>query len=170
MMAERRDQRAPSELEIVQNPALGAFALWQFGLGFQAEDGRSPVLPLCFLVLPLLLHRPSLDVINSTRKGSGLALFAAKLGEERENLLSTHSRALMLRRLTLKSLGFAVNAGLITMNYADATARSNSLHSRLRKPPLPERIKDFSSAAEKLGHWFSRSGLSQVSSALRIHY
>jgi hypothetical protein len=51
-------------------------------------------LPLAFLVLPLVLHRPTLEMINSTRKASGLALFAAKLGEERENLLAVHERAL----------------------------------------------------------------------------
>src|SRR5262249_8795438 len=54
---------ALSELEIVQNPALGAYAIWRFGLSFQTEEGRPPSLPLAFLVLPLVLHRPTLEVI-----------------------------------------------------------------------------------------------------------
>lgn len=31
--------RVLTELEIVQNPALGAYALWRFGVGFQSDDG-----------------------------------------------------------------------------------------------------------------------------------
>jgi hypothetical protein len=89
--------RALTELEIVQNPALGAYVLWRFGVGFQSEDGRPAALPLAFLVLPLLLHQPTLKMIKSTQKASGLALFAAKLGQERENLLAVHERALALR-------------------------------------------------------------------------
>jgi hypothetical protein len=42
--------RALTELEIVQNPALGAYALWRFAVGFQSEDGRPGALPLAFLV------------------------------------------------------------------------------------------------------------------------
>jgi hypothetical protein len=170
MMTAREFRRTPNEFGIIQNPALGAYALWQFGLGFQAEESRAPVLPLSFLVLPLLLHRPTLDKISSTRKRSGLSVFAAKLGEERENLIAVHDRALMLRGLTLQSLAFAVNAGLITVKYDEATARSNSLHARLKSPLVPERIRGFSGAADKLGAWFSRAGLSQVASTLRVAY
>jgi hypothetical protein len=170
MMATREFRRTLNELEIVQNPALGAYALWQFGLGFQAEEGQAPVLPLSFLVLPLLLHRATLDNISSTRKRSGLSVFAAKLGEERENLIAVHDRALILRGLTLQSLALAVNSGLLTVKYDEATARSNSPDPRLRGPFLPERIKRFSSAADKLGAWFSRAGLAQVASTLRVAF
>ena len=63
---------ALTELEIVQNPALGAYALWRFGVGFQSDDGRPAALPLAFLVLPLLLHQPTLKMISSTHRASGL--------------------------------------------------------------------------------------------------
>jgi hypothetical protein len=169
-MATDRTRRPLNELQIVQNPALGAYAVWQFGLAFQAEEGRPPVLPLTFLVLPLVLHRPTLDIIGSTRKASGLALFAAKLGEERENLLALHDRALVLRALSLRSIGFAVNAGLITVNYAEATLRSNEADPKAKKVNLPERIKGFSGAADKLGYWFSKVGLGQVSSTLGVDF
>jgi hypothetical protein len=170
VIAGRPDPWAPSELQIVQNPALGAYSLWHFGLGFQGDDARPPLLPLSFLVLPLLLHRPTLDIIASTRKISGLSLFAAKLGEERQNLLAIHDRALTLRSLTVQSLGVAVNAGLITIHYQHGTTRSNSLPPGLRSPTPPQRIRSFPAAAEKLGHWFSRAGLSQVASSLRIDF
>lgn len=163
-------RRSLTELEIVQNPALGAYAVWQFGLGYQTQGERPSPIPLAFLVLPLLLHRPTLNMIGSTQKRSGLTLFAAKLGEDRENLLAVHGRALILRTLTLRSIGFAVNAGLATVDYADATFRANTPAPRTRKPVLPERIKGFSGAADKVGCWFALMSLSQISSTLRVDF
>lgn len=163
-------RRAPTELELVQNPALGAYAIWQFGLGYQREGERPSPLPLPFLVLPLLLHLPTLNMIGSTQKRSGLTLFAAKLGENRENLLAVHGRALALRMLTLRSIGFAVDAGLATVDYAGATLRANTPPPKAKKPVLPDRIKSFSGAAEKVGCWFALMSLSQISSTLRVDF
>jgi hypothetical protein len=159
-----------TELEIVQNPALGAYAVWHFGLGYQTESERSSPIPLAFLILPLLLHRPTLDMISSTQKRSGLTLFAAKLAENREDLLAVDGRARMLRMLTLRSIGFAVNSGLATINYSDATFRANTLAPRTPKPSLPERIRGFSGAADKIGCWFAPLSLSQISSTLRVGF
>jgi Family of unknown function (DUF6521) len=159
-----------SEFEIVQNPALGAYAIWRFGLGFQSEESRPAVLPLAFLVLPLVLHRPTLELITSTRKASGLALFAAKLGEERENLLALHERAHILRRLTLQSIAMGISSHLLTLDYQAATLRANTLEPNIRKPVLPERIKGFSGAADKVGYWFSKVGLPQVAATLAVEF
>jgi hypothetical protein len=157
-----------SEIEIVQNPALGAYAIWRFGLGFQSEDSRPAAFPLAFLVLPLVLHRPTLEIISSTQRASGLALFAAKLGQERENLLAVHERALVLRRLTLQSIGMGISDRLLTLDYLSATIRANE--AGVRKPTLPERIRGFSGAAEKVGYWFSKLSLHQVASTLAVEF
>lgn len=162
--------RALNEIEIVQNPALGAYILWRFGLGYQSEDGRTPLLPLSFLVLPLLLHRPTLDVVSSTLKPSGLTLFAAKLGKERENLLAVHERALALRHLTLQSIGLGINQRLLTLDYTSATIRANTPETTVRKPAIPERIRTFSGAADKVGFWFSQLSFHQIASVLTVEF
>ncbi len=159
-----------TEIEIVQNPALCAFVLWRFGLGFQSEDGRPAILPLAFLVLPLVLHRQTLEMINSTRKVSGLALFAAKLGEQRELLFAVHERALALRHLTLQSIGMGVASSMLTLDYDAATLRANTPEPDAPKPKLPERIRSFSSAADKIGYWFSKVTLRQVASTLAVEF
>jgi hypothetical protein len=164
------DAQPLNELEIIQNSALGAYAIWQFALAFQEENGRAAVLPLAFLVLPLLLHRPTLQVIGSTRKASGLALFAAKLGEQRENLLAVHERALTLRKLTLQSIAMGVRARLLTVNYSEATVRANAPEPSTRNPALPERIRGFTGAAQKVGYWFSKVDLYQVASTLKVEF
>jgi hypothetical protein len=169
-MARSPSGRSLSELNTVQNPALGAYILWQFGNGFQSYNGEFAKLPAAFLVLPIVLHRATLDLVGSTLKGSGLALFAAKLAEREENLLAIHTRALMLRHLTLRSLSFAINSGLATIIYADAAMRANTLASRSKKAPVPERLKLLSNGAEKLGYWFAKMGLPQLASTLRVEF
>lgn len=162
--------RQLSELEIVQNPSLGAVALWQFCLGFQADHESPAVLPLAFLVLPLLFHRQTLDLINSTQKNSGLALFASKVGKEQEDLLAVHERALVLRTLTLQSISLGVRASLLTINYVEATLRGNQPKQKLKKTMIPERLKGLPGAAEKLGYWFSKTSLGQVATTLRVDF
>lgn len=158
----------PSELQIVQNPSLGSYLIWQFGIGFQAEDSQLSSFLLPFLVLPLLLHKPTLDLVGSTRKSSGLALFAAKLGEQHENLLAVHSRALALRELSLQSIAIAANRGLVTIDYDRGYFRSNTPE---KKPPaLPERIRAMPPAAQKIGFWFSRMSVHQIASTLRVQF
>jgi hypothetical protein len=155
-----------SEVDLVQNPALGAVLLWRYALGFQG-DAYAPVpLPLLFLVLPICFHRRSLESAVRTRKNSGLALFAARLGEVREDLLAIHTRALAFRQLTIDSLSVAVKARLTTIDYQHATARA----STLRAPEMPDAVMELSDAADKFGHWCASLSLSQVALLLKVHF
>jgi hypothetical protein len=97
-------------------------------------------------------------------------LFAAKLGQERENLLAVHERALALRRLSLQSIAMGVDHRLLTLDYNAVTLRANTADESLQKPSLPERIRGFSGASDKLGYWFSKLGLRQVASTLAVEF
>jgi hypothetical protein len=162
--------RSMSEQATVQNPALGAYALWKFGLAYQAREGKQAVLPLAFMVLPLMLHKPTLDLILCTNKSSGLALFAGKLGEKREEILAVHERARTLRKLTLESIDIGVNAMLLSIDYRQALLRANSLNGVGKGPTLSERIKWVTPAAEKIGHWFAGLADQQVARTLRVDF
>lgn len=157
-----------SELDIIQNPALGAYLLWRFGHAYQSETSAAPSFLLLFLVLPLLLHRPTLDLIFSTNKSSGLALFAAKLGKEQEQLLAVHERALLLRSMTLESLSLAIRSGLVKVDYREATVRALDVDGKI--PTNPERLKNLIAGAGKLGYWFSKLGLSQITATLKVDF
>ena len=159
-----------SEAAIVQNEALGAYAIWRFALGFQERDGQAVTLPLAFLLLPLVLHAPTLAMVLGTQKGSGLHLFAGKLGEQREDLLAVHGRALALRQLTLGSLMVAEQSRLVRIEPSTATVWSFSPHHDLRTPALPERIRRIAPACEKIGHWFSGLTDEQVAHTLKIGF
>lgn len=158
------------ETAIVQNEALGAYAIWRFGLGFQERDGQAVTLPLAFLLLPLVLHAPTLAMVLSTQKASGLHLFTGKLGEQREDLLAVHGRALALRSLTLGSLMVAEQSQLIRIEPSAATIRAFSTHHELQAPVLPERIRRIAPACEKIGYWFAGLTDQQVAHTLKVGF
>jgi hypothetical protein len=159
-----------SEAAIVQNEALGAYALWKFGLGFQERDGHAAALPLAFLVLPLILHGPTLAIVLSTQMASGLLLFAGKLGEKREDLIAVHGRALSLRQLTLESLVRAEQSGLIRIEPTAGTIWSIGPYDHMGIPAQPERIRHIAPACEKVGFWFAGLSDQQVVSTLRVEF
>jgi hypothetical protein len=159
-----------TEAAIVQNEALGAYAIWRFGLGFQEREGHAVTLPLAFLLLPLVLHAPTLAMVLRTRKVSGLHLFAGKLGEQREDLLAVHGRALELRQLTLGSLMVAEQSRLVQIEPSSATVRAFSPHHELMAPALPERIRRIAPASEKIGYWFAGLSDQQVAHTLKVGF
>ncbi len=154
-----------TSVEAVQNSALGSVLLWSFGRGYQEEVmGRLPFLPLAFLCLPLVLHRPTLDLVTGTFPSSGLGKFIEKFERHREDLMAVHGRALAMRRLTLEALSTGSAAGLLSIIYEDALLRANEV--KLRKPS--ERIRPYTAAADKLGRWFARVPAPNVFSLLRV--
>lgn len=159
-----------SEAAIVQNEALGAYALWRFGLGYQERNGQAVTLPLAFLLLPLVLHAPTLAMVLSTQRASGLHLFAGKLGEQREDLLALHGRALALRQLTLGSIMVAEQSQLVRIEPSTATLWAFSPHHDLKAPALPERIRRISPACEKIGYWFAGLSDEQVAHTLKVGF
>lgn len=169
-MTESGQPNRSSEAALVQNEALGAYALWKFGLGFQDREGRAATLPLAFLVLPLVLHAPTLGAVSSTYKASGLHLFASKLSEQREDLIAIHGRALSLRQLSLESLIRAEQSGLIRIDPAAATMWAVGPYDDMTAPSLPERIRRFGPACEKVGYWFAGLSDQQVVHTLKVEF
>jgi hypothetical protein len=154
-----------SEVERVQNPALGAMLIWKYGRSYQAQlTTEPPDMLLAFLVLPLCLHRPTLDIIVGTQARSGLGKFCEKLSERREELFAVHERCLALKELSLNSLAFGERAGILAIEYQ--TARLRALE--VADPSLSERVKAQAKGAEKLGIWFSALKTSEVFYALKV--
>lgn len=161
---EDRDHRL-NAVGIVQNPALGSVLLWHFGKEFQNESvAEVPVLNLHLLVLPLLLHAKTLDVIKSTFPSSGLGQVVNKLSAQRELVLSIHHRACSMRELSMNSISTGVSSRLLSVNYETARVRSNDA----KPPSLPESLKYHTRGAEKLGLWFARISAPQVFSLLQV--
>ncbi|MBO9467388.1 hypothetical protein J7443_19265 [Tropicibacter sp. R15_0] len=156
-----------SELEVTQNPALGAYVLWQFGLGHQKTNSDPAPFPLCFLVLPMVYHAQTLACISSTLESSGLGKFVQKMNDNREELLALHGRALAMRPLSLNSIVLGTSRKLLSPSYENAKIRATS-PELIAKAKIPERIKKIGPASYKVGVWFSQLDTVQIVRALNV--
>lgn len=156
-----------SEVEAIQNPALGAYLLWRMGASFQTESANVPRIDLHFLVLPLLLHAGTLAVISTTNPMSGLSKFVHKMLDSESELIAVNVRARALRELTLASLSLGITGGLLRIDHE--AARVYSLDTKA-KPAVAEGVKQMGRSAERLGLWFSQLPKEQVFSMLRVTY
>lgn len=155
-----------SELERVYNPALGAFLVWRTGQGYFAEASYGLPIPLAYLTLPIALHGESRDALIRTNPGSGLSLFAAKLGTKQEDLLAIHERALALRPLSHASITAAALANMLHLDPVSAKL----LPLDTKPPTLSPDIAKLGRACEKLGMWLARIPIEQVASTLRVAF
>jgi hypothetical protein len=154
-----------SEVERVQNPALGAMLIWKYGRSFQAHVAAEPSnLLLAFLILPLCLHRPTLDLVIGTQARSGLGKFCEKLSEKREELFAVHERCLALKELSLNSLAFGERSGILAVEYESAKLRA----LEVADPALNERVKAQAKGAERIGVWFSTLETAEIFHALKV--
>lgn len=145
---------------------LGAYLVWRTAQGYFAEASHGIPVPLAYLILPIALHGESRDALTRTNSGSGLSLFAAKLGSKQENLLAIHERALALRSLSHASMTAAAMANMLHLDPAAAKL----LPLEIKPPTPPPDIVKLGKACEKLGMWLARIPIEQVASTLRVAF
>jgi hypothetical protein len=166
--------RLRRETQYVQNPALGAVLLWRYVVGYERGSGSAnpTPIPLLFIVLPVTLHEETAQFVSSTREASGLRAFAGKFSESKASkidlLLTIHSRALDMRRLTMDSLKVATTSGLVSLDCSRAVAIS--LSSSPVRAGIPPSVQWMIRGAERLGVWCSTISLHEVSVILKVGF
>ena len=161
------------ETRNVQNPALGAVLLWRFACGYSAKHKTSEYAPVptLFLVLPLIFHHESFELLRGTNRPSGLHGFAVKFSKSKvaksDILLGVHSRSIRWRSLTLESLNIGVRTQLLTVDNSNATVIPISTTSA---KGVPASIRSLLTNAEKLGEWCSALSLFEISNVLKIGF
>ncbi len=161
------------EVRHVQNPALGGVLIWRFACGYTNHHKTTapPPLPLVFVVLPILFHSETLDVLKRTNRPSGLHGFADKFSRSDEAkgdiLLGIHTRATAWRKLTRESLQLGLLCRLITISSANGTVipLSNASPSG-----VPASISPLIANAEKLGEWCGDLTLFEIGSILKVGF
>lgn len=156
-----------NEVQLMQNPALGAYLLHEFLLGYSPKNQfpKGLPMPLAFLVLPLALHDATSAQINSTLSSSGLRLFQHKFNNNKDELLNFHNRAIQMRQITLKSLSIAFTCQLVSLNKKTGElwlAKSIGYKSDIRS------LTDLGKSARRLGVWFSALSIIEITNALRV--
>jgi hypothetical protein len=160
------------ELEVIQNTAIGAAALWQFSEYFQRSSttGAAPDLARLMLVLPLAFHRRSAECIATKQFKSGLLKI---LYDAPELVVGLQARMQAMYRRTLRSLSLASSVGLI-----ERTTPEGSLphYAALRRElphglkPTHGDVKMVLSCSRRLGTWLSGHDLAFVCVQLHIRF
>lgn len=166
------DDTLGREVRAVQNPALGAMLLWRCCAGFSSthEQGDAAPLPLLFLVLPMLFHKETAELLISTQRASGLRKFVEKFQWAAQNktdlLLAIGPRARALRGLTGDSLGLAVLGNLIAID--QASGRAIAITQTPATAGIPTSVRPLLAGAEKLGAWFSQVSAYETALLLQV--
>lgn len=158
------------EAQNVRNPALGAAILWRFSCAYAASHptNDAPALPTLFMVLPIVLHQATVELLRRTRSNSGLRAFAAKFGDttvsKQDLLLQIHERSLRWRTLTMQSLELAAAGRLVHLTEVGDVLPLTKTKAR----GLPDEVKQLMGDAEKLGTWCGALTLHEITTTLKV--
>lgn len=172
------------EYKLIQNPAIAAVVIWQFGFGFFNKIGSAPSLLYAFLVPPLIMHPYSFKIIASTYEQTGIAGIAHKLAfapnnlkkenvghvsieHGAENLFSLNQRAIQYRSLSYQGLLIGSDFGLFDIDESMATF--SPLNHK-----VPVGLEDFNRSlfrcSHKLGSMCADISLSKMARLLQVKF
>jgi hypothetical protein len=157
----------------VQNPALGGVLLWRFTCGYvdQHKTSNHPPIPLLFIVLPVLFHRETFEVLKSTNRATGLHGFADKFSRtnlaKSDVLLGIQTRAASWRSLTWESLRLGIQSRLVTVTRSAGTVIPVTTTAARG---VPQSIRPLVTNAEKLGAWCSELSLFEIGTILKVGF
>jgi hypothetical protein len=162
------------EVRALQNPALGALLLWRCAVGYQSANNLGAAIPLqlLFLVLPIVLHRQTAEVLMSTKLRSGLRKFVEKFQasslSKTDLILAIAPRAYTMRELSIESMQLGVRLCLVSIDQEGAAAFPLSTTRPSSGSPSP--VRPLLAAAEKLGSWFGELSLFEIGLLLQVSF
>jgi hypothetical protein len=161
------------ETRNVQNPALGAAVIWRFIVGYtEGSKTASPApLPLLFLVLPLIFRQDFAELIERTRRSSGLRAFVDKFNEGKTSkndlIAGLQARTNTFRDLTSRSLGVGISSSLFQI---DRDGHVFSLSQTEPRAGIALSVKKLLKSSEKLGYWCGQLTLHEVTLILKVSF
>jgi len=156
------------EQHIVQNEALGAEALWQAVAEAYESSGRvhGVRLPLIFVVLPIVFHRRSAEVL-ATRTQPG-AVYKA-LAADRELSIGLQPRMQSMWKKSQRALSLSVASGLVRI---DAETDMELTPGRKSSPVghVSSEVKMIMAASKRIGQALAEMSPIQLMSHLNIRF
>lgn len=164
--------RLVKEFYNVQNPALSAYLISRFSLGYLEENQNMSPIPLLFIVLPMIYKKEVVDFISSTQKTSSLRFFADKFTEKKNSnndlIIQIQNLSNRYKVMTLEALRIGMAGELIVIQ-DDAYILPLKDNINSYKSSSKE-VKRMGNAAEKLGIWCSRLSLMEISQILKVRF
>lgn len=159
------------EFENVQNPALGAYILWNFSRGYYEYNSSYVPFQLFFIVLPIIFRADLVDIIISTQKRSGLRYFSDKFLTTKvlknDMISNIHKASERLKLITLESLQIAIYSNLISMDKESGLVFPITTSE---KKNINASVKRLGKAAERLGNWCARLTMHEISQILKVRF
>lgn len=164
--------RLVKEFYNIQNPALSAYLLSRFSLGYMEENQDMTPMPLMFIVLPMLYKKEIVDFISSTQKTSSLRFFADKFTEKKNSnndmIIQIQNSSKRYKLMTLEAMRIGMVGELfVVQNDAYVLPLEGNINSFKSKS---KELKRMGKAAEKLGVWCSRLSLMEISQILKVRF
>lgn len=152
-----------SEERSLLNPSFCAALLWYAASGYSTESNPAMPLELSFLVLPLVLHRETREMLPRSATTSLAAwlveapLVRSRIGE----------RAASLGPFTKEAMLFGGTHGLLSMN-ADGVRANSALKKQVATglKATSDEVRLCAKRAEFLGKWFEKAGRPETVMAL----
>jgi hypothetical protein len=136
----------------MSNPALTSVLLWQFVKSYEKDNETGPPLSLCFIVLPIVMSRLTMETFTGTSIRTG---FLTWLTRHPELTLQLPTRVGSTRDLTGEALRFGIAYRLFTVK-SDGTLSANPRAISLsnQRSGADERVRMLRIASH-LGQWTS---------------
>ena len=151
----------------IQNPALSAYLLSRFSLGYMEENQDMAPMPLLFIVLPMMYKKEIVDFIASTQKKSGLRFFEKK-NSNKDLILQIKNTSQRYKVMTLEAIGIGMSGKLFEIQKdAYVLPLEDNISSFKTKS---KELEKMGKAAEKLGIWCSRLTLMEISQILKVRF
>lgn len=156
-------------INTIQNPALGALAIWQFVVGFASRNDRGTPLDYIYTVLPIVANAEMREVI--CRTNGGLLAYRTKLTKDEKGnvIIGAVSMIPYMHKPTSRALRVALSSNLI-----ERCGETLYFRPKLRNLPtslmLSEIEKDYKKAAKRLGAQMAQMTREEIFSILGIRF
>jgi hypothetical protein len=159
------------EVRLWNTPAIGAYLLWRFTLGYcnGHPNGDAPIGLLHFLANALLTSDTLCKPISNKRNDLQSYVRSFEDSEDSDILLSIHERVIEKREHTMASIDIAVAEGLLVWDVDSGKLHPRKITKRPARGKGLRAVHDKNGKkAEILGNWIAKHELSTITNYLKV--
>ena len=152
----------PSEEASNFNPAFCGEIIYRAATEYCQAQGLPFSLALTFLVLPIILHKPTRDRLPKRAN----AMFVAWAAEHSALIATFPDRVARLAPLSREALLFLLQNKVVRLERGGILPGEKAIRSSSAPPTVTEDTSDARRSARLLGRWFANQG--QPASIMRV--
>lgn len=150
-----RWERRPQEVAYLLNPAFCGEVILHCIKTYQQKTRRPMPFPLFFLILPIILHKPTRESMPQTARGRMYSWLQANPQVK----VGFAQRTRTLINISKETLSFMMQFKVLMVDDIAGLSVYKTQRKRINKIEASE-VRDCFEKAELLAKWFSNSGLS----------